>query len=140
MGTLVYKIADMRDLDAMIEAGDALFDFAVKPNLARRFIKDDRHYLMLAYCEERVVGMASAFCYIHPDKDTAMFVNEVSVVEEYRNRGIARTLVRKLVDYGKTIGCVDAWIATEESNWAARKAYRAAGGEEDAERVVLTTF
>ncbi len=66
-----------------------------------------------------------------------MFVNEVSVLEEYRNQGIARTLLRYLVEHGGHLGCRDVWVATEDSNIAARKAYRAVGFIEDAEPVVL---
>ncbi|MEQ8954668.1 MAG: GNAT family N-acetyltransferase, partial [Gammaproteobacteria bacterium] len=136
MKSIEYRLATPGDAAALASVGDELFDFPIKPQRLQEFLADERHHLLLACVDECVVGMASAFHYIHPDKNPAMFINEVSVLEEYRNQGIARTLVRELVNYGRGLECKDFWVATEHSNVAARKAYRAAGFIEDAEPVV----
>ncbi len=135
-----YKLASIDDLSAMIDIGDELFDYDVKPNRAREFLEDPRHHMILAYDDNKIVGMASAINYVHPDKDPALFINEVSVIDEFQNQGIGRTMVRKLCEFGKEIGCEEAWVATENSNSGARKAYQAAGGKEDPEPVVLINF
>lgn len=137
---MLYKLATMEDLPAMGEAGDLLFDYPIKRERAIEFLNDPRHCLILAYAEERAIGMASGFVYVHPDKDPTLFVNEVSVIEEYQNQGIGRTVVKQLIEHGKTLGCKEAWIATEESNLAARKAYLAAGGVEDQDLAVVIDF
>ncbi len=131
------KLAEISDLDAMQQAGDTLFDYAVKPDRALEFINDPRHHLVLAYDNELIIGMASGFHYIHPDKDPALFINEVSVIEAYQNRGIGREIVQYLCEYGKKLDCTETWVATEQSNTAARKAYVAAGGTEDKEPIVM---
>ncbi len=138
---IVLKLATIKDLPAMQEAGSTLFDYDVKPNRAKEFLADPRHHLALAYYHDVIIGMASGFHYVHPDKEPALFVNEVSVVEEYHNRGIGRNLVTYLCDYAKNnLDCTEAWIATEKSNIPAQKAYLAAGGKEDEESIVLYTF
>lgn len=134
------RLATINDLSAMERAGKKVFDNEIKVNRTREFLSDPRHHLMLAFDRDRVVGMASAFHYIHPDKDPTLFINEVGVTEEYQNQGIGRKLVKYLFEYGKTLDCKEAWIATEQSNKAARKAYLAAGGAEDNEPVVLIEF
>lgn len=140
MKGLQLKIADKSDLPAMIEAGDELFDYAVKPHRAEEFLKDPRHHLILAYKDEKLVGMVSALDYIHPDKDTTLFINEASVIQEFQSQGIGRELIKSMCEYAKNLDCSEAWVATERSNTAARKAYANAGGTEDPESVVLIEF
>lgn len=137
---ITIKIASLDDLTAMIKAGDSLFDYAVKPDRATEFLNDPRHHLVLAYHNEDVIGMASGLHYVHPDKDQQLFINEVSVIEPFQNKGIGRQLVKYLCDYGKKLGCIEAWVATEKSNIPAQKAYLAAGGIEDPEDAVVFTF
>ncbi|WP_421764688.1 GNAT family N-acetyltransferase [Ekhidna sp.] len=140
MSELVLKIADESDLPAMMEAGDALFDYPVKLDRAKEFLQDPRHHLVLAYFDEKLVGMVSAFDYVHPDKNPTLFINEASVLEDFQGRGIGRKLIKSMCEHAKSIGCNEAWVATEKSNMAARKAYVNAGGIEDEEDVVLIEF
>lgn len=140
MNGLQLKVADKSDLPAMIEAGDELFDYAVKPHRAEEFLNDPRHHLILAYQDGKLVGMVSALDYVHPDKDTELFINEASVIDEFQGQGIGRELIKGMCTHAKNLGCSNAWVATEHSNTAARKAYANAGGTEDPESVVLIEF
>ena len=134
------KLASIEDLSAMIKVGDKLFDHPIKPDRAKEFLNDPRHHLVVAYDGNDIVGMASGFHYVHPDKDPVLFVNEASVRDKYQNKGIGRSLIRFLCKYGKDQGFKEAWVATEQSNVAARKAYIAAGGIEDPEPIVLVEY
>lgn len=138
--SIEYKLAGPEDLPALVKVGDQLFDNPIKPERAKEFLSDPWHHLVLAYRDDQIVGMASGFHYIHPDKDPAMFINEVGVIDEYQNQGIGRELVNKLCLNAKNIGCTEAWVGTEVSNLAARKAYLAAGGKEDKEPFILIEF
>ncbi len=140
MHSINYKIADISDLDAMIEVGDDIFDEEIIKDRAIEFINDERHHLYLAYLNEDIVGMASAIHYIHPDKEPAMFILEAGVLEEHQNQGIGRTLIKKMVEVGRELECTEIWVATEHSNLPARKAYVAAGATEIEEPSVLLTF
>ncbi len=138
--SITYKLADKEDLPALIEVGDQLFDNPIKPERATEFLDDPRHHLIIAYANSHIVGMATGFHYVHPDKDPALFVNEVAVLDEYQNRGIGRELVKRLRKHAKQIGCTEAWVGTEQSNVGARRAYSAAGGTEDKEPFILIEF
>lgn len=137
---ITFKIATPDDLTAITKVGDRLFDQAIKNNRAIEFLSDSRHHLILAYLNNEIVGMASGFHYVHPDKEPELFINEVGVIEEFQNQHIGRNLVKKLVEYGKKLGCTEAWILTNESNSAARKSYIAAGGVESKEKVKMINF
>ncbi len=137
---VTYKLADTQDLPALIAVGDKLFDYPVKPESAEEFLGDDRHHLIVAYLQNKVIGMASGLHYVHPDKHPELFINEVSVLDEYQNKGIGRKLVQHLCEHGKTLGCKQAWVGTEVSNHKARKTYAAAGGKEDKEPFILIEF
>ena len=134
------KLATIEDLFAIEQVGDKLFDYAIKLDRAKEFLNDPRHHLVLAYYKGKIIGMASAFHYVHPDKDPALFMNEVGVIEQYQNKGIGRTIVKYLNEHAKKLGCGEVWVATESSNIAARKSFVAAGGVEDKEPIVLINF
>lgn len=136
-----YKLADHSDLPAMVKVGDDLFDHPIKENRASEFLDDPRHHLFLAYDGQHVVGMASAFHYVHPDKDPNLFINEVGVIDSHQSQGIGRRLVKEIVAYGQEkLDCKEAWVGTDQSNIAAQKAYLAAGGKKDDEPFVLIEF
>lgn len=140
LNDIEIKLASIEDLPAIEKVGDRLFDYSIKLDRAKEFFNDSRHHLVLAYFKGNIIGMASAFQYVHPDKDPALFMNEVGVLKEFQNQGIGRTIVRYLYEYAKELGCEEVWVATESSNIAARKAFTAAGGVEDKEPVVLINF
>lgn len=140
MKHIEFRLAGLNDLEALETVGDNLFDHPIKPDRAREFLADPRHHLYLAWDESKIVGMASGFHYVHPDKEPAMFVNEVGVVDEYQNRGIGRTLVRLLCEYALELGCHEAWVATDKENIPAQRAYVAAGGKIDEQEFISYSY
>jgi ribosomal protein S18 acetylase RimI-like enzyme len=117
-----------------------VFDNEVQPHLAAEFLADPRHHIVVACHEARVVGFASAVHYLHPDKPSELWVNEVGVAPTYQRRGVARQLLRALFDVGRAAGCRKAWVLTERSNAAAMELYRAVGGREAADETVMFDF
>jgi aminoglycoside 6'-N-acetyltransferase I len=67
-----------------------------------------------------------------------LWVNEIGVAPSYRNQGIGRQLLQTLFIRGRELGCIEAWLGTQESNTAARRMYAAVGGKE--EPMVYVTF
>jgi ribosomal protein S18 acetylase RimI-like enzyme len=56
-----------------------------------------------------------------------MFLYELSVDPDRRNRGIGTALVVALADLARTRGCYGMWVGTEPDNAAALATYSAAG-------------
>lgn len=126
------------DVDLVGRVARAVFDGPVRPEWSRAFLEDPRHHLIVAIDADQVVGFVSAVDYLHPDKAPELWVNEVGVAPPYRRRGVGRRLLRAMLDHARAIGCVEAWLATEKDNVAARQLYESLGG--DGEQQVIYTF
>jgi ribosomal protein S18 acetylase RimI-like enzyme len=66
-----------------------------------------------------------------------MFLYELAVDAEHRNRGVGRTLVGALAELARACGCYGMWVATEPDNAAALATYRAAGAADPEPCVTL---
>ncbi|MDF1504354.1 GNAT family N-acetyltransferase [Roseisolibacter sp. H3M3-2] len=117
---------------------DDVFDETVDPRRAREFLADDRHHLVVALDAGVVVGFASAVDYVHPDKAPQLWINEVGVAPTHRRRGVGRRLMDALLAHGRSLGCAEAWLGTEEDNVPARALYESMGSA--AEPFVLYAF
>ncbi|MEO6222061.1 MAG: GNAT family N-acetyltransferase [Vicinamibacterales bacterium] len=135
--------ADLRllgptDAAVLDRIADGVFDGPVRPALAVEFLADRRHHLIVALVDSVVVGMITAVDYIHPDKAPQLWINEVGVAPEYQRRGLARRLLREMLNHGRHLGCTEAWLGTEHENAPARGLYVDAGSV--AEPFVLYSF
>ncbi len=117
-----------------------VFDELIDPQLAREFLRDEHHHLVVALETDLVIGFASGVTYLHPDKPLELWINEVGVAPTHQRRGVGRDLVDALLDLGRTLGCQEAWVLTERSNTSARRLYAAAGGLESTEDTILYAF
>ena len=128
------------DEAALLGAAPDLFDNPVQPALAREFLADPRHHIVVAFEVGTVIGFASGVHLIHPDKPAELFVNEVAVIESHQRRGIAKALMLALFRHGRALGCACAWLGTERSNTAATALYAALGANEVAPDPVNLDF
>jgi ribosomal protein S18 acetylase RimI-like enzyme len=126
------------DAAVLANVAPEVFDNEVDPGWTAEFLADPRHHIAVALAEEQVIGMATAVHYLHPDKAPELWINEVGVAPSFRNQGIGKQLIAMLLSRGRSLGCTEAWLGTEESNTAARRLYAAAGGVE--EPMVYVTF
>lgn len=117
-----------------------VFDQEIRPELLRSFLANEANQLVVAVVDGTVVGMASGITYVHPDKPLALFINEVGVSEKFHRQGIGRKLVSALIQRGKDLGCVEAWVATELDNLPARALYEGLGGVPDQENAVVYVY
>jgi ribosomal protein S18 acetylase RimI-like enzyme len=127
------------DVDVLANADD-VFDHRVDARWSREFLADARHHVAVALDEGVVVGFASAVNYVHPDKAPELWINEVGVAPTHQGRGIGRQLIAAILARGRTLGCSEAWVATEASNTPAQRLYSAMGGVADAEGFIMYTF
>ena len=132
------RLLGPEDADVLRHVGNDVFDGPVDPKWTSEFFGDARHHLAVAIDDGSVVGMVSAVNYVHPDKAPQLWINEIGVATTHRRRGIARLLLDTILAHGRTLGCTEAWLGTEESNEPARRLYTAAGGK--AEPFTLYSF
>jgi len=113
--------------EGVVLAGADLFDAPPTAAWTAQFLSCESHHLLAAVAGDDVVGFVSGVETTHPDKGTEMFLYELSVHPDHRNRGIGRALVEALADRARGRGCYGMWVATEPDNTAALATYRAAG-------------
>jgi aminoglycoside 6'-N-acetyltransferase I len=86
---------------------------------------------MLAIEGETVVGQCAAVVHHHPDKPTELYVDELGTASSHRRLGIGRQLLAAMFDWGRELGCTEAWLGTERDNTAANSLYRGFAPVED---------
>jgi aminoglycoside 6'-N-acetyltransferase I len=126
----IIRLLGPGDASVLDNVAPNVFDNAIDPRWTAEFRSDPRHHLAVAIDEGRVVGMASAVHYVHPDKAPQLFINEIAVAPSYQRQGIGRRLMERILERGRELRCREAWLGTEPSNTAARRLYTAAGGVE----------
>ncbi len=117
-----------------------VFDHPVRADLLAQFLAQPANVLAVAVAEGVVVGMASGFSYVHPDKPLSLFLNEVGVSARYHRRGIASRLIAAVLDHARSIGCREAWVATEVDNLPARELYQRTGARQDDRHAVVYIY
>jgi ribosomal protein S18 acetylase RimI-like enzyme len=116
----------------------SVFDNPALPALTVEFVVDPRHHIAAAIEGGAVVGFVSAVHYVHPDKPSELWINEVGVAESHRGRGIAKQLLVAMFEHAGKLGCSEAWVLTEEDNPVAQRLYSSVGGTD--RKVVYFTF
>lgn len=112
-----------------VRGAEALFDDPVDLDATRRFLASDANSLLIAYADGLPAGFVSGTELTHPDKRAPeLFLNELSVHETFRGRGIGRRLVSELWHLAQQRGCRGMWVLTHDDNVPANKVYSVAGG------------
>ena len=138
--SLETKILPLSDRAQLDHVAPGVFDDDLDPRLVSEFLSDDRHHLAVAVENGQVIGFASGVHYVHPDKPSELWINEVGVAPEHQGRGVGKAVVRTLLHHAKRLGCREAWVLTDRSNHAAMRLYVSAGGREDTPDQVMFTF
>jgi len=137
---ITIKVLSISDLPLLMNVADDVFDNPVDENFAREFLADPRHHIVVALSEGVVIGFASAVHYIHPDKPTELWINEVGVAPAHQSQGVGKAIMNELLQLGRKLGCANAWVLTDRSNEAANRLYLSTGGQVAAGDTVMYEF
>lgn len=124
MQQITIKALGPEDAQLLLDVPEGLFDLPTRVDQTEAFLNNSDHYMVAAFVGDLMVGMASGVVNLHPDKDPALFVNEVGVRDEWQRKGIATRLMNALFDLVKPRGITGIWLATEIDNDAARGLYK----------------
>lgn len=138
--TFEIRILGSGDHAVLGQVAPDVFDNAIDPRLALEFLGDERHHLVVAIDQNRVVGFVSAVDYVHPDKPRELWINEVGVSASYQGQGIGTAMLQALLRHAESLGCREAWVLTDRANDAAMRLYTATGGREAESDAVMFTF
>ena len=134
------RVLTIADAPLFARIADGVFDHDVQARLIEEFLTDPRHALSVAIVDGMIVGMASGVRYVHPDKPSELWINEVGVSPNYQRRGLAKRIVAELLAEGRRQGCHEAWVLTDYDNVAARATYKSAGGFDHPSPQLMVTF
>jgi aminoglycoside 6'-N-acetyltransferase I len=136
--TIEVRILGPADAPLLERIADGVFDDPVQPALTQEFLNDARHALCVAIVDGVIVGMASGVRYVHPDKPSEFWINEVGVAETHQRRGLAKAMLAELLAHARREGCHEAWVLTDDDNVAARALYASAGGDAGSPQHMIT--
>lgn len=125
---IAVRMLGREESHVLTRVADGVFDEPLEACWTTAFFEDGRHHLAVAIEDGVVVGMVSAVDYVHPDKAPQLWINEIGVAPSHLRRGIGRRLLDTILEHGRTLGCTEAWLATEETNVPAKALYRSVGG------------
>lgn len=138
--TTCIRLLGPADAALVCDFSPDVFDGPPVPALTAAFLSDPRHHLVAAINGGQIVGFVSAVHYGHPDKPDELWINEVGVATTHQRRGLGRQLMQAMLDHGRSLGCRNAWVLTEQSNTPARRLYAETGGVEAPVPIVLFEF
>jgi len=137
---LTIKTLQRDDVHLLDNVANDVFDHPINRSLAREFLEDPRHHIVAAIADGLIVAFASAVHYIHPDKPPELWINEVGVAPSHQKRGIAKAILKELLQFGHELGCKNAWVLTDRNNEAANRLYRSTGGQVSEEDTIMYEF
>lgn len=108
-----------------------VFDDAIDPLRLAAYLGTPGHLMILAFEGDLVVGQCAGVIHHHPDKPTELYVDELGTASTHRRQGIGRRLLDAMFDWGRELGCAEAWLGTELDNDAANALYRRVPPVED---------
>ncbi len=134
------KILRSGDQAILDNVAPGVFDNSLNPQLVTEFLGDKRHHLVVAVDQAQVIGLASGVHYVHPDKPSEMWINEVGVAPSHQGQGVGKAMIQELLQHAKRLGCREAWVLTDRTNQAAMCLYASTGGQEAPRDQVMFTF
>ena len=134
------RLLQRGDEAVLAHVAPEVFDEDPDAALARQFLADPRHHLAVAVDDGVVVGFASAVDYLHPDKPSELWINEVGVAPTHRGQGLGKAVLAALFEAGRAMGCSEAWVLTHRPNTAAMRLYASQGGRQSTDDEVMFTF
>lgn len=98
----------------------------------KKLLAQQTFHVYVATVGGRVVGGLSAYELTMFDKEeNEMFLYEIGVSQQFRQRGIARALIEALKHTCRRKGIRVVFVATSLDNEAARQLYRTTGADEE---------
>jgi aminoglycoside 6'-N-acetyltransferase I len=105
-----------------------VFDEPIHPERLEAYLLEPNHLMILAVDDGLVVGQCAAVIHRHPDKLTELYIDEVGTAPTHLRQGIATRMVEAMFEWGRELGCREAWLGTELDNVEANGLYRKLGG------------
>lgn len=92
-----------------------------------------------AWADSALLGIASSRIEIKPyGKERWLYVDEVDVCADKRQKGVGKFIMQKLMEIAKDEGCEEIWLGTEADNRPANALYRSLNPDDIAKVIGYT--
>lgn len=122
---IIHRWINASNADCLDNVAPGVFDHAIDPQRLAKYLSSAGNSMIVALHEAQVVGMCMAVVHDHPDKPAELFLDEIGTGDEWRRKGIARSLIEALCKRADDEGIEEIWLATEPDNGAAHGLYEA---------------
>ena len=122
----------------LVRVSPGVFDYDIDPARLATYLAQPVNWMGVAVHDGLVVGMVMAVIHNHPDKPTELFLDEIGTGDDWRRKGIARSLMQKLFERADAEGIEEIWLGTEPDNDAANGLYQ--GFKHEREDAVIYYF
>ena len=102
-----------------------IFDHDIDAAFLAAYIADPRHAMFVALEDDLVVGQIRGSVHLQPDRAADLYIDNLGTAPSRQRRGIAASLMKAMLAWGKAQGCTYAWVATETDNEQAKGFYAA---------------
>jgi ribosomal protein S18 acetylase RimI-like enzyme len=109
------------------KVAEDVFDADIVAARLAAYLAHETNLMVVAVADGLVVGQVAACIHRHPDQATELYVDNLGVAPDFRRQGIARRLIETMLDLGRSLGCEEWWVGTEEDNLPARSLYETFG-------------
>lgn len=137
---LQYRMLSHADAVLLERVAVDVFDHEPDPQRLAAYLSAPGHHMMVTLLDGEIVAQVAAVVHRHLDQPTELYMDNLGVTPRLQRQGIARELVRRMFDFGRSIGCEEAWVATEVDNEPARRLYENLGGEADTVAMYVYTL
>lgn len=106
------------------------WDTAPSQETIVKFLSNSQNILLSAEIDDAPVGQVIGYILARWDKDESMlFLYSIDVAETYQRRGIGTALIEAVRKLGRLQSCSEAFVFTNQSNFAAMQLYQSTGGK-----------
>lgn len=124
---------DAKNAALLEKIAAGVFDEPIRQDRLATYLANPANWMALAISDTLVVGQCMCVVHHHPDKATELFLDEIGTGDEWRRKGIARSLMNAVFERADEEGIEEIWLGTEPDNVPARRLYESTGAKgEDA--------
>ncbi len=133
--------ATLHDVPAIVDAYQQIwFGNQGWEELIEDILADPNHELLVAEAEQRVVGFVDSFATTAADGTLRWEVDNIGVMERFRQRGLARRLVEATTETGRARGATLARALILTENVASQRTFARNGYTTDGVEQVIYTW
>lgn len=99
-----FRRVGPRDAPLFARVAPEVFNEPVCADRLNAYLAEPSHHRIVAIADGQIVGQCAAVVHRHPDKVAELYIDEVGTALGYRRRGIARSMIAAMLEWGRALG------------------------------------